>query len=121
MFDIIMNQVLELALFVLGVFLSILATYYAKVLKPKIDRYFEIKADKDNLGIINDVAKKAVEFAELEFTGQPGKEKLDGAITYALVMLERYGINVSKDFLKGSIQQGWREMENTIKGEDINE
>lgn len=90
-------------------------SYFAPKVKHKLKKVI----DKDDSGIMANVADMAVEWAEKEFTGKSGEEKFNQAAGYAAMMADRYGMSyITDDFLKGAIQRGWRAMDEKQKGSD---
>lgn len=114
MHELITNTLLEAVLTVVGILIAAAVSYFA----PKLKRQLAIWADKDNLGIVKEVADMAVEMAEKELTGAEGEEKFNHAADYVAMLASRYGIDVSDEFIKGAVQKGWRRMSDKQKGED---
>lgn len=113
MHELITNQILEAVLTVVGILIAAAVSYFA----PKLKRQFAIWADKDNLGIIEEVVDMAVELAEDEFAGEAGRKKSYKAAEYVAMMANRYGIDISDDFIRGAVQKGWRRMNDKQKGD----
>lgn len=111
--DILTNSILEAVFTVVGILLAAAVSYFT----PKLKRYLDKVAEKDNLGIVREVVDMAVELAEKELTGKEGQEKFDHAAQYVAMMASRYGIEVSDEFIKGAVQNGWRRMNEKQKGE----
>lgn len=104
--EVLIDTLLEAVFTIVGILIAAAAAYFT----PKLKRQLEILADKDNLGIIENVVDMAVELMEKEFEGASGEEKFDRATQYVSLMAERYGIEVSGVFIKGAVQNGWRRM-----------
>lgn len=111
MHEIITNTLLEAVFTVVGILIAAAVSYFA----PKLKRQLAIWADKDNLGIVKEVADMAVEMAEKELTGAEGEEKFSHAAAYVAIMASRYGIDISDDFIKGAVESGWRRMNDKQK------
>lgn len=104
--ELFIEGILGIVLEVLGIVALAVLTYFA----PKIKRWFDITADKDNSGIVSTVVDMAVELAEKELTGESGEAKFEAATNYVAMMLGRYKIDVSGEFISGAVQSGWRRM-----------
>src|SRR5699024_931645 len=109
--EILTNTLLEAVFTVVGILVAAAVSY----LLPKIKRWLHILADKDNLGIIDSIVDKAVEYAEQELQGKEGKEKFNAAATRVALLLNRYGIDASDELISSSVQQGWRRMNDKQK------
>ena len=109
--ELLTDTLLEAIFSIVGILIAAGLSYFA----PKLKRQLAIWADKDNLGIIESVVDMAVELAEDELKGQAGEEKFDRAMAFTAEMLNRYGIDVSSDFLKGAIQKGYKRMKEEDK------
>lgn len=112
--EVLTNTLLEAVFTIVGILVATAVSYFA----PKLKRQLDILADKDNLGIIESLVDKSVEFVEEEFQGINGKEKFNQAAEYAALLISRYGIEASDELIKTSVQQGWRKMNEKQKGED---
>lgn len=112
--EVLTNTILEATFTVVGILLAAAVSYFT----PKLKRQLAILADKDNLGIVKEVTDMAVEIAERELTGSPGEEKFNYAAEYVALMASRYGIDVSDEFIKGSVQSGWRRMNEKQKDKE---
>lgn len=110
--EVITNALLEAVFTVVGILIAAAVSYFA----PKLKRQLDILADKDNLGIIDSLVDKAVEFVEEEFKGESGKEKFDQAVKSASILIGRYGIEASNELIMSSVQEGWRRMNEKQKG-----
>lgn len=117
--SVITDVLLDGILTVLGVLLFAVVSY----LTPKIKRWIVTVVDKDNTGIIEAVVDMGVELAEEELSGEEGAKKFHRAVDFAILMLGRYGIDVSHEFVSGAVQTGWRRMDDKqkSKGDIINE
>ncbi len=104
--EILTNTLLEAVFTVVGILLAAAVSYFT----PKIKRQLAILADKDNLGIIENVVDMAVELMEKELTGEEGEIKFNQAADYVALMAHRYGIEVSDEFIKGAVQKGYKRM-----------
>lgn len=109
--DVLSNTILEATFTVVGILIAAAVSYFT----PKLKRQLAILADKDNLGIIEEVVDMAVELAERELTGEPGEEKFNHAAEYVALMAHRYGIDVSDEFIRGAVQSGYKRMVNREK------
>lgn len=109
----LISTALESVFTIIGILLAAFAAYFT----PKIKRKLESLIDKDNRGIVESVVDMGVELAEKELTGKEGELKLNRAIEYATIMLERYDIVVSNEFVAGAVQTGWRRMNEKQKGQ----
>lgn len=108
----ITNSLIEAVFTVVGILIAAAVSYFA----PKLRHYLNKVADKDNLGIVQEIVDMGVELAEKELTGQSGEEKFNRASQYVAMMAHRYGIDISDDFIKGAVQNGWRRMNDKQKG-----
>ena len=113
MHELITNQLLEAVFTVVGLLIAAAVSYFA----PKLKRQLAIWADKDNLGILESIAEKAVELVEEEFQGEEGSKKFNEAATFVSMMMNRYGIEASHELIKSSVQSGWRKMNEKQKGD----
>lgn len=113
MHELITNQLLEAVFTVVGILIAAAVSYFA----PKLKRQLAIWADKDNLGIAKEITDMAVEMAEKELTGAEGQEKFNHAADYVAMMASRYGIDITDEFIKGAVQNGWRRMNDKQKGD----
>lgn len=104
--EILTNSILEAVFTVVGILVAAAVSYLVPQLKHWLDKI----ADKDNLGIIESVVDMAVEMAEKELTGQAGEDKFNHAAEYVALMANRYGIDVSDEFIKGAVQKGYKRM-----------
>lgn len=109
--EVLTNTILEATFTVVGILIAAAVSYFV----PKLKRQLAILADKDNLGIIENVVDMAVELMEKELTGESGETKFNEAASYVAMMANRYGIDVSDEFIKGAVQKGWRRMNNKQK------
>src|SRR5699024_5934920 len=100
------NSLIEAVLTVVGILVAAAISYFASKLKRQLD----IWADADNLGIVQEIVDMGVELAEKELTGKEGEEKFNHAAQYVAMMANRYGIDISDEFLKGAIQAGYKRM-----------
>jgi len=108
------STILEAVFTVVGILIAAAVSYFV----PKLKRYFDKVIEKDNSGIIENVVDMGVELAEKELTGKEGEEKFNQAAQYVAMMANRYGIDVSDDFIKGATQKGWRRMNDKQKKKD---
>lgn len=106
------SSLIEAVFTVVGILLAAAVSYFT----PKLKHWLDKVVDKDNLGIIENVVDMAVELAEKEFTGENGEEKFNHAAQYVAMMANRYGIDISDEFIKGAVQKGWRRMDEKQKG-----
>lgn len=109
--EVLTNTILEAVFTVVGILLAAAVSYFI----PKLKRQMAILADKDNLGIIESLVEKSVEFVEEEFKGESGQEKFNKAAEGAALLISRYGIEASDELIKSSVQQGWRRMNDKQK------
>src|SRR5699024_727283 len=109
-----LSQINYLAVFtVVGILIAAAVSYFS----PKIKRQLRILADKDNLGIMEEIVDMAVELMEKEYAGKKGEDKFHHATAYVKMMAKRYGIDVSEEFIRGATQRGWRRMNEKQKGD----
>ena len=107
------NSLIEAVLTVVGILVAAAISYFA----PKLKRQLAIWADADNLGIVREIVDMGVGLAEKELTGKEGEEKFNHAAQYVAMMANRYGIDISDDFIRGAIESGWRRMDEKQKEE----
>jgi len=116
--NMLMEIISESILTIVGALAAALLAYLApkaKQFKQNIDKTL----DNKNLGIIKEMVDHGVELAEKELTGASGEDKFNRAYEYASTMVNRYDIiDLSPDFLKGAVQNGYRRMEQRKKGDD---
>lgn len=105
--EVLTDSILEAVFTVVGILIAAAVSYFT----PKIKHALKKLSDKDDLGIIEEIADMAVELTEKELTGKSGDEKFSNAAEYVAVMAERYGIKVSGEFIRGAVQKGWRRMD----------
>src|SRR5699024_5719461 len=108
------NSLIEAVLSVAGIVIAAAISYFA----PKLKRQLAIWADADNVGIVQEIVDMGVELAEKELTGKAGEEKFNHAAQYVAMMANRYGIDISDDFIKGAVESGWRRMIQNDKKDD---
>ncbi|GAK12255.1 phage holin [Geomicrobium sp. JCM 19039] len=113
MLEALQTSLIEVVLSAVGILIAAAVSYFT----PKIKRYLEIAADRDNLGIIAEITNVAVERIEEQFSGESGALKFEEATQYASKILERYGIEVSDDLIRAQIQDGWHRMQTADKQE----
>lgn len=103
----VLTDVLMEAIFtILGMIIAIGVSYFAHKLKYLLDKVIE----KDDLGIIESLVEKSVEFVEEEFQGEEGEIKFDKAVERASLLISNYGIGASDELIRSSIQEGWRKV-----------
>ena len=100
------SSLIEAVFTVVGILIAAAVSYFT----PKLKRQLSILADKDNLGIIQEIVDMGVELSEKELTGSSGEEKFNHAAQYVALMASRYGIDISDDFIKGAVQKGYKRM-----------
>lgn len=105
------DVLLEAVLMIVGIILAGAVSYFA----PKLKKFLDKIAEKDNTGIIENVVDMGVELAEKELSGKEGEEKFNHASNYVAMMAKSYGIDISNDFIKGAVQKGWRRMNDKQK------
>jgi|SRR5690625_1803373 len=105
--EVLTSTILEAVLTVVGILLAAAVSYFA----PKLKRQLERWQDDDELGIVEAIVDMGVELAERELDGAAGEKKFDRAAEYVAMMVNRYGIDVSDEFIKGAVQSGWRRMD----------
>ena len=108
------NSLIEAVLSVAGIVIAAAISYFA----PKLKRQLAIWADADNLGIVQEIVDMGVELAEKELTGKEGEEKFNHAAQYVAMMANRYGIDISDEFIKGAVQKGYKRMVQNDKKDD---
>jgi hypothetical protein len=101
----------EAVLTVVGILIAAAVSYFV----PKLKHALKKLSEKDDLGIIENVVDMAVELAEKELTGKAGEEKFNHAAQYVALMANRYGIDISDEFIRGAVQKGWRRMDEKQK------
>lgn len=111
--EIITDSLLEAVFTVLGVVVAAAVSY----LTPKIKRQFAILADKDNTGIVSELAENAVELIEARFTGEAGEDKFESALEMLSRRLESYGIDMDEETMRMKVESGWSKMNSKQKGE----
>lgn len=109
--EVLTNTIMEAVFTVVGILVAAAVSYLVPKLKRQLDKW----ADKDDLGIIENVVDMAVELVEKEFSGQSGQEKFNQASEYVAMMANRYGIEVRDEFIRGAVQKGWRSMDEKQK------
>lgn len=114
----VFGLLLELVISAVVILIGSLVAYF----KPKLQKAFEDKEadskvmqDLRKVGVIDGVADMGVELMEKEFTGAAGEEKFNEAASYVANMANRYGIDVSDEFIKGAVQKAWRRMDEKQK------
>lgn len=114
----VLESVLELVIGVVVLLIGALVAYF----RPKLKKAFEDKEadskvmqDLRKLGVVDGVAEMGVELIEKEFTGEAGEKKFNEAASYVAKMANRYGIDVSDEFIKGAVQKAWRNMDEKQK------
>lgn len=112
--EVFTNVILESVFTVVGILLAAAVSYFTPKLKQWLDRV----SDKDDLGIIQEVVDMGVELAERELSEKAGEEKFNHAAMYVATMANRYGIDVSDEFIRGAVQNGWRRMQEKQKEDD---
>lgn len=108
------DTLLDAVFTVVGILVAAAVSYFG----PKLKHWINKLADKDNLGIVQEIVDMGVELAEKELTGEEGEDKFEHAADYVANMANRYGIEVSDRFIAGAVQKGWRRMNDSQKGSD---
>ena len=72
----------------------------------KAKGYLSALKKRDELGIIDAITDRAVEYAQAELTGEAGKQKRDFAVARALEILEAKGVKVSEEEVIAGIENG---------------
>lgn len=103
----ITNSIVEVVITLLTVIIGAVVSYFA----PKLKHWFDKKAEDNDLGVLSSIVDKGVEIVEKEFEGEHGEEKFEQASSYVSDMLERYGIDISDDLIRSSVQEGWRKVD----------
>lgn len=106
----LVEYVISIVVIVIGAAVSYVA--------PKIKRWIKKKSDSDDLGIIDAITDRTVEFVENEFLGEEGEVKFEEATEQVAHMLQKYGIDASDDLIRRSVQKGWRLMDEKQKNEE---
>jgi hypothetical protein len=96
--DIITSSVAEIVILVVG--------YVATKALSEVKKHFSKLREKDELGIIDAITDRAVEYAEAELRGSRGIEKRNFAVDKAVSMLGTRGINISRDEVIAGIENG---------------
>lgn len=105
--EVLTTTLVEAVFTVVGILIAAAVSYFA----PKVKRQLERWQDDDELGIVTAIVDMGVELAEKELDGANGEKKFDRAAEYVALMANRYGINVTDEFIKGAVQAGWRRMD----------
>ena len=100
------SSLIEAVFTVVGILIAAAVSYFT----PKLKLYLDKVAEKDNLGIVREIVDMAVELAEKELTGAEGEEKFNHASEYVALMASRYGIDISDEFIRGAVQNGYKRM-----------
>jgi len=114
--NVLLNTLAETVFTVVGILLATAVSYFAPKFKRQLDKWI----DEDDLGIIREIVDMGVEVAEKELTGKSGEEKFTRATEYVADMANRYGIELSSEFIAGAVQNGWRRMDQKQKKERVN-
>jgi hypothetical protein len=72
----------------------------------KAQKYLANLKKKDELGIIDTVTDRVVEYAEAQLKGKAGQEKLDFAVSEAVKILASKGLVVHESEIKAGIENG---------------
>lgn len=120
--DVVLEYVIEIVM--LAIFAGI--GFLAKKVNDRADRAEDKEKDGKDLGIIDSLAKRSVEFVESEFDGFLGSDKFGESTQKLSELLNNYGIPVSESMLTTSVQNAWRKMDseqrqNGVKDEDIDD
>lgn len=105
--EVLTGTIMEAVFTIVGILIAAAVSYFV----PKLKRQLDILADKDNLGIIDSLVDKAVEYVEEEFKGEEGRAKFEKATERASMLISRYGIEASDELIRSSIQKGWKNMQ----------
>jgi Bacteriophage holin of superfamily 6 (Holin_LLH) len=100
--DLFTNAVTQLAAELITIIGFAILSYVGIKVKTVLKRV----AQKDELGIIDAITDRAVEYAEAELKGAKGIEKRDFAVEKALKMLAEKGIKLSKEEVIAGIENG---------------
>lgn len=106
-----MEEILAIGLEYLLQLAGIVGVGLLLAFKPRLAKFFDSLASKDEMGVIESIANMGVELAERELTGKLGEEKFEQASRYVSTMLGRYGIEATPEFIQGAVQSGWRRMD----------
>jgi Bacteriophage holin of superfamily 6 (Holin_LLH) len=98
----IIDAVISVAVEIIVVFVGALGI----ALLHKAKSYVDNLKKKDQLGIIDLVTDRVVEYAEAELKGKAGIEKRDFAVEKAIAILASKGIVVEKDEIIAGIENG---------------
>lgn len=105
--DVLTTELIESALKIIGILLAAVATY----LTPKFNDFMKKVKEKDNTGILGELAEQAVELIEARFKDIDGNEKFELALAKLAERLQRRGIEMDEESMRMSVQKGWRLMD----------
>lgn len=105
----LLSAVTSLAVELLVVIISTVALFVLNKVRDWLDK----AKKKDELGILDIITDRVVEYAEAELKGAKGKEKRDFALKKAMKMLSDRGIHVSEDDVLAGIENGYNKVKNT--------
>jgi hypothetical protein len=96
--DAVTSVIVEVIIVVLG--------YLLISVLNKGQKYLANLKKKDELGIIDTVTDRVVEYAEAQLKGKAGQEKLDFAVSEATKILASKGLAVHESEIKAGIENG---------------
>lgn len=100
------TELVDIALTVLGLLLAAAVSWVT----PKINGAIKKLKDKDDTGLLGELAEQAVELVEARFLESDGDEKFEEALSMLSDRLTSKGIEMESDSIRMAIQKGWRLM-----------
>ena len=91
---------------VVSAFLAFLG-YAGKKVFPFVRESLKSIQQETNSGIIAWLAEEAVAVIDERFKGENGDHKFNQAVNWLRVRANEYGIDISEEEIRGSIQQGY--------------
>ena len=115
-----MEQLISTALQAGVEVLTIVVIITATAVLAKVHSFVDKAKKKDELGIIDILTDRAVEYAEAELTGASGKQKRNFAVSRAVEMLESKGIKITEAEIIAGIENGVNKLkERELNGNSI--
>lgn len=100
------TELVNIALTVLGLLLAAAVSWVT----PKINGAIKKLKDKDDTGLLGELAEQAVELVEARFLESDGDEKFEEALSMLSDRLTSKGVEMESDSIRMAIQKGWRLM-----------
>lgn len=96
----------EVVVAIVGVLATLAAVGLRKV-QAKLSALLDARLTESQRALLHTIASEAYAYAEAEFKGAGGPDKLEAATQYALAKMAGAGVNVAIDDVKSAIHKAW--------------